>query len=264
MNDLDDQAKKLWQARTTGTQCEPFSSELTISDAYDLQSACIRHAPNNNKIIGYKIGATVSEVLDMLSLDEPFYGAMYQSDLHQAVGSTPLDLPLFVQHQPRIEAEIAVCMKSDLTNTGQEISLDEVQAAVDWVSPGLEIVASRCETPEDKRGLFAIADFGANQHMVLGSPFSKWQELDLTAHAISININDETAVEGHSGMSIFGNPLQFVRWLVNHPSRRNVPLKAGEIVSCGTCTGALPIRGNDVVKAHFGLLGSLQLNIVAR
>lgn len=263
MPQLDEHANMLWKARQTGQHCNMLSNELTLSDAYAIQFACTRLAPKDDPVIGYKIGATTSEVLTLLNLDEPFYGAMHQSHLHELQGERASTLPLFVQHEPRIEAEIVVCLKSDLVRTNTDLSIDDVSASIDWVAPGLEIVAARMKAPDGKRGLFAVADFGANQHMLIGPKHKDWQAIDLSAHAISIAVGNQTPVEGHSGMSIFGNPIHFVSWFLNHPSRHGEVLKAGSVISCGTCTGALPLADGDSVIANFGSLGTLNLNIKA-
>jgi 2-keto-4-pentenoate hydratase len=59
-------------------------------------------------------------------------------------------------------------------------------------------------------------------------------------------------------MSVFGNPLGAVCWLLNHETMRDTGIKAGEWISCGTCTGALPVEPNlPVTAADFGVLGKL-------
>ena len=49
-----------------------------------------------------------------------------------------------------------------------------------------------------------------------------------------------------------------VCWLLNHETMRSTGLKAGEWVSCGTCTGALPVNEDkSIVAADFGDLGKI-------
>ena len=57
-----------------------------------------------------------------------------------------------------------------------------------------------------------------------------------------------------------GNPTNVVLWLANQQSARGRGLKAGEIVSTGTCTGLDPVRPGDRVQADFGGLGTVDVS----
>ena len=48
-------------------------------------------------------------------------------------------------------------------------------------------------------------------------------------------------------------------WLVNQQSGFGRGLKAGDIVSTGTCTGLADVAPGDVVVADFGSLGCVEL-----
>jgi len=265
-------AKQLWQARLTGQFCNPIAQPLSIAQAYSIQDACTEAASENEQVVGYKIGATAKETLDILGLDEPFYGPLYKSAFDKINDpDSHLALPLFTQHKSRVEAEFVVCMKNDFarSNNNADIVVEDILEHIEWVAPGLEVVASRfvasrvSEAP-NKPGCLAIADFGANQHMIVGQPFEHWRELDLSAHAVKLEISNQPDINGHSGMSIFGNPLAFVCWLLNQPALHKSGLQAGQLVSCGTCTGAPFIETGDHITADYGSMGKLAIEIVAK
>ncbi len=46
-------------------------------------------------------------------------------------------------------------------------------------------------------------------------------------------------------------------WLANHLSKRGIGLKAGDIVTTGTCITPLPIAPGDRVIAEFAGLGQV-------
>ena len=48
-------------------------------------------------------------------------------------------------------------------------------------------------------------------------------------------------------------------WLANQQSRFGHGLKAGDIVSTGTCTGLDAVKPGDAVLADFGTLGCVEL-----
>jgi len=203
-------AKQLWHARLSGSFCDSISEPLSVTQAYLIQTACTNAASANERVVGYKIGATSEETLDILGLTQPFFGPLYSSAFTSVDGlNERLRLPLFMQHNPRVEAEFVACMKNDFARgTGNaDLVINDIIDHVDWVAPGLEIVASRFSQAPEKPGCLAIADFGANQHMIVGQPFTAWRELDLSSHPVKLEISNQPVVNGHSGMSLYGNPL---------------------------------------------------------
>ena len=267
MNQPNHYAQQLRQARLNGTFCDPITEPLSIEQAYEIQNACTRAAPADESVVGYKIGATAIETLGILGLEQPFYGPLYSSALNSNDGlKDRLQLPLFTQHKSRVEAEFVVSMKNDFArgNSDADIIVNDILDHIDWLAPGLEIVASRFSEVPEKPGCLAIADFGANQHMVVGQPFNAWRELDFTSHPVKLEIDNQPDVNGHSGMSIYGNPLEFVCWLLNQPSMHLQGLQAGQLVSCGTCTGAPFIGVGDNITADYGDMGRLAVEITTK
>jgi 2-keto-4-pentenoate hydratase len=54
-----------------------------------------------------------------------------------------------------------------------------------------------------------------------------------------------------------GDPRIALTWLANHLSKRGIGLKAGDIVTTGTCITPLPIAPGDRVIAEFLGLGQV-------
>lgn len=263
MKTANEYATELWQARQSGSFCELITDDLTLSQAYEIQNACNTLALQSDSLVGYKVGATSNETLSLVGLKEPFYGPLYKSTLSMNNGlQEQLELSLMTQHKPRIEAEFVVCIKNDINRAKSDLVLNDILDHIDWVAPGFEIVASRFSKSIEKPGKIVIADFGANQHMVVGEPYKQWRELDLTSHPVSLTIDNDAAIIGHSGMSILGNPLEFICWIANQATMSDTGLKAGQIVSCGTCTGAPFIHTGNQIQADYGALGKLDLKII--
>lgn len=266
----EDFAKNLWAARQSGRVCELPSEllpkqALTVPLAYDIQHACTKAAGAAGEIAGYKIGATVQPIIDMFGLDEPFYGPIYESALdHTSDSTNPLDVPLFLQHGSRIEAEFVVSIKHDIIREAKDITVADLRKHIGWIAPGFEIVASRINSNIPPTGPLVIADGGANQHMVVGTPYKEWQQLDVTQLPVSLSVGDQPPISGNSSMSITGNPLELVCWLLNHPGMRATGLKAGQIVSCGTCTGAVDLVDGQHIVADYGSLGKLAIKISSK
>jgi len=257
-SDFDILAKELWQARLDGKVC-PFPEEpLSVEDAYRLQHAC--DLASGEQLNGYKIGATADVTLNILGLSDPFYGPLYPAFTKQVTG--PDKVSLLAAHTPRVEAEFVACMSADIKREDKDITFEEALECIEWVAPGFEFVGTRFTDPEGSPGTSVIGDFGANQYFVFGEPVKNWQQFDLSSHPVVLQVSGETVAEGHSGMSIFGHPLKFVSWLLNQPGMAQMGLKAGQMVSCGTCTGAVPVNSGDVLEADYGELGKLELSVV--
>lgn len=260
MTALDKLAKELWQARQQGTLCPFPQQHLSVQQAYELQAACTK--VSGEDVCGYKIGATSDETLALLGLSEPFYGPLFKGFTAHVESGVALELSLLANHIPRIEAEFIACLKNDVKRQSKDIELVDVLEHISWVAPSFEFVGSRYTPPDGSPGTSVIGDFGAHQHSVVGTPVENWQSLDLSKHPVTLAINDETVASGHSGLSIHGHPLEFVCWLLNHPAMAS-GLKAGQLVSCGTCTGAIPVKTGDIINADYAELGTLKVIIEA-
>lgn len=260
MSNTENQAKDLWQARQQGTLCAFPEQTMSVDQAYELQAACTK--ASGQEIGGYKIGATSDVTLDMLNLSEPFYGPLYTDFTGYAESDITLKLPLLAAHNPRIESEFIACLKNDVQRKDKDIELEDILEHIEWVAPSFEFVGSRYTAPRGSPGTSVIGDFGAHQYSVVGAPYKNWQSLDLTAHPVSLTINGDTVAQGHSGQSIHGHPLAFVCWLLNHSAMAG-GLKAGQLISCGTTTGAIAVKAGDNISADYGLLGVLNVQIEA-
>jgi len=54
---------------------------------------------------------------------------------------------------------------------------------------------------------------------------------------------------------VLGDPRLALAWLANELRQLGVTLRAGEIVTTGTCHPPLPIQSGDRFEADFGVLG---------
>ena len=67
-----------------------------------------------------------------------------------------------------------------------------------------------------------------------------------------ISVNGEVKIEG-SGSEVMGHPLNSLLWIANERARKGFPLRPGDIITTGTCTGILAkVSSPAVVVADFG------------
>ncbi len=246
---LETLAQRLAKARDNGTTLAPDGIPDTLDQAYALQALVDR--ASGATVTGFKIGATLPVTMDALQVHEPVFGALYDRYTHQA-GDT---IAIHEAHMAKIETEFAVCLKAPLNAAERQVRIEDVVGATDWVAGGFEIIGSRLTG--QPHGIKLVSDAGGNVDFIYGEPCYDWQSLNLDSHAASLSINSEPVASGHSGMSIAGNPLGMVAWLANHPQLLQRGLIPGDIITCGTCTGLIPVKAGDQVSADFGTLGVL-------
>ena len=63
---------------------------------------------------------------------------------------------------------------------------------------------------------------------------------------------------GH-GKNVLGDPRIALTWLTNELRQLGVTLKAGRVVTTGTCHPPLPIQSGDLFAVDFGPLGKVSV-----
>ena len=85
-----------------------------------------------------------------------------------------------------------------------------------------------------------IADNACAHLFVLGAPTtSNWRALDLVEEKPVITLHGKTFT-GH-GKNVLGDPRIALTWLANELRQLGITLRAGEVVTTGTCHPPLPI-----------------------
>jgi 2-keto-4-pentenoate hydratase len=103
-----------------------------------------------------------------------------------------------------------------------------------------------------------IADNACAHLFVLGAPAtSNWRALDLVEEKPVIQLRGETFI-GH-GKNVLGDPLLALTWLANELRQLGVTLRAGQIVTTGTCHPPLLIQAGDMMEADFGVIGRVSV-----
>jgi 2-oxo-3-hexenedioate decarboxylase len=205
-------------------------------------------AARGERVIGRKIGFTNRTIWDEYDVHAPIWGNVYDSTLHRIADlAEPFDLGRVVE--PRIEPEIVFSL-----SRAPEPGMDEraLLGCIDRIAHGFEIVQSlfaawRFKAPD------TIAAFGLHGALLIGpwiatAPQERemWRE-KLAGFSITLSRDGEKQDVGNAENVLGGGPLAALRHLVEvlaaDPS--SPPLRAGEIVSTGTLTRALPIAPGE-------------------
>lgn len=253
--DLAELAHELIAATATTTPVDPLTSrypDLTVEDAYRIQLAIVaERLAAGRTIIGKKIGLSGKAMQELLGVDEPDYGHLFDDMIVPAGEAVATDRLL----QPRCEAEIAFVLGDDLTGPG--ITVTDVLTATEGVMPALEIVDSRVRDWQIKLE-DTVADNGSSALIVLGGAITPVIELDLRLVGMLFSQNGRAVATG-TGAEALGHPAASVAWLANKLAEFDVSLGAGEIILSGSLAGAPFAAPGDVFVAEFDHLGTVSV-----
>ena len=255
---MDAACALLVQHWANGTQLAALPPELrpeNRAEAYGVQ-ACIE-AYTSAPLYGWKIAATSLAGQRHIGVDGPLAGRI----LAERVIADGGDCPLGGNLMKVAELEFAFRMGGDLAPRAEPRRQDEVLAEVASLHPAIELPDSRFADFEHAGMAQLIADNACAHRFVLGPPApDAWRALDLAAHPGQVFRGGVLAEEG-LGRNVLGDPRIALTWLANELSRLGLTLKAGEVVTTGTCAKPLAIAKGDRIEGDLGLLGRVSVTI---
>jgi 2-oxo-hept-3-ene-1,7-dioate hydratase len=261
MSAHDEAAEELFNAEASRTQTGLLSKRhphWTMEDAYAVQSALVkRKLASGCRIIGWKIGLTSKAMQDALKIDIPDSGILFDDMLFEHGATIPYGRYI----QPRIEAEIAFVMKTDLP--GPDCTRVQVLAATDHVVPSLEILDTRIlrvdpETKMTRTIVDTISDNAANAGIVLGRERHAPEAMDLRWVGAIVKRNGEVEETG-LGAGVLDDPASGIAWLANRLAQFGDHIRAGDIVLSGSFIRPIEARSGDIFEADFGTFGRVDI-----
>lgn len=251
-------AQKLTDARLATTLIETLG-EGEPSDPESAYAIAEEHASQlGRNTVGWKVGCTSTEAMEILNSPGPFAGRVFEGGVH-SLGIVHED----AMHSPGLECEFAFILGTDLPPSNSEYSIDDVRAATVAVAPAIELVAPRFTDFTGIGYLSLIADSGANGGVVLGEPVAVENCPDLSNVTVDLDI-DGIATKSGRGDAILGNPWEALVWIANHLSSRDIGLAEGQFVMSGTCTGIDPLPPGSVATGQYAGLGSVEISRATR
>ena len=247
----------LWAQWTHRGRIAALPAELrpaTRQDGYAIQACLERRSAF--PLFGWKIAATSKAGQAHIAVDGPLAGRLLKEHAFES-GSR---LPFGNNHMRVAEAEFAFRMAVDLPPRAARYTVDEVVASVATLHPSIEIPDSRYVDFTAVGAAQLVADNACAHDFVLGAPSQdSWRSIDLAAHRVMGAVAGGLEREG-IGANVLGDPREALAWLVNELSQLNLTLRAGQVVTTGTCLVPLPIAPDDRVTCDFGTLGVVSVS----
>lgn len=242
---IHEAVKLLIEARRTGkllAGLPPSCRPQNIDDAHAIQDATV--VALGETVAGWKVGARED--------GKVVRGALLKSRvLKSGDGISTAQVPLL-----GIEAEVAFRFEQALPPRDRPYTYEEVAAAV-IAFPAIEIVDSRYRELLDAPLLERVADFASNGAFVCGEAQPRWRDLDLKNLHASLAI-DGSVVAQRTGGHPAGDPLLPAVELVND-LRLERGVRAGQLMTTGTCTGINFAKPGQRAKAVFEGFGSVEV-----
>jgi 2-oxo-hept-3-ene-1,7-dioate hydratase len=216
------------------------------------------------KVIGHKIGLTSRAMQQASQIDEPDYGTLLDNMLYTCTPGHVLSIAHTDFVVPRVEVELAFVLKKDLQ--GPDVTVDQVLAATDYVTPAIEIIDSRIEqfdrhTKVMRKVFDTISDNAANAGIVMGAEKVNPLTTNLPWCGAILKLNGVVEETGLAA-GVQGHPAVGIAWLANKLAPWGEHLKAGQIVLAGSFTKPVPAKVGDVFDADYGPLGRLQFQFI--
>ncbi len=265
-------AAELHESERSRTPVGHFSKrfpDMTIEDGYRVGRAWVAmQIGQGRKVIGHKIGLTSRAMQISSQIDEPDYGTLLDSMLYTAQAGEVLDIPAANFIAPRVEVELAFVLKAPLQ--GPNVTVEDVLAATDHITPAIEIIDARIEQFDRQTRVMrkvqdTISDNAANAGLVIGMGDHAYRADPHTTNrpwcGAILRLNGAVEETGLAA-GVQGDPAIGIAWLANKLAPWGERLEAGEIVLAGSFTRPVAARAGDLFEADYGPLGCLRFRFV--
>jgi 2-keto-4-pentenoate hydratase len=247
-------AARLRAAERTRESIGPVRGEIALDDlatAYAVQQANVdARVAAGERIVGRKIGLTSLAVQKQLGVDQPDFGVLFDS---MSFGDSQ-PVPLATLIQPKVEAEIALVLKRDLT-CAKHTYVDLI-GATDYALAAIEVVDSRIRG-WDIKFVDTVADNASSAAFVVGSRPVALTGIDLFNTAMTLEREGEVLSRG-SGAACLGNPLNAALWLADRMAQLGTPLRAGDVVLTGALGPMVAVTQPGTYTAQIEGLGCVR------
>lgn len=241
-----------------GTKLDALEARLrpqSRTEGYAVQAALERQT--SGTLFGWKIAATSEAGQKHINAAGPMAGRIMSDTVIADGGAASMKGNAMRVGEP----EFAFRMGRDLPPRATPYTVDEILAAVETLHPAIEIPDSRFADFASAGEAQLIADDACAHLFVLGAATSAdWRGMDLVAERPQITLRGERYI-GH-GRNVLGDPRVALGWLANELRGLGITLRAGEVVTTGTCHPPLPIQAGDHLAVDFGVLGKASVRFV--
>ncbi len=268
MFDTQSIARELLNAYDRGQPMASISAanaEFDWDAAYEVAAAIVylRRA-RGERCVGRKIGFTNRNIWPQYGATSPIWAHVYDSTLTYAKDNKAT-LSLRGSVAPRIEPEIAFKLRAPVPAGCSEPAA--VMKCIEWIAPSFEIVdchfADWKFTPAE-----SAADYSFHWRLIVGEPCAvKPAAIAALAHQLrdcKVTLKRDGQVRDRGvGSNALDHPALALAFLADILATQPQfdALAAGELVTTGTLTAALPIKTGETWVSDIGGLPVAPLTV---
>ena len=240
------------RARARYRKIPPKIAPTGVDEAYavqDIYNGLL--VPSQGPIAGRKIATTTKVMQELLGIDRPCSGVIFES----RVFTSPKQLDLKNYVNIGIECELAVRLTEDLPGADDPYTKETIADAVGEIMPAIELIEDRfadygeCDAPS------LIAENGWNAGVVLGAPVPFTPGLDLERLSATLEVDGAVAHQGRTE-----SPLDALAWIANQAVERGQSLRRGMVVITGSNIATLvSVKAGDRFAFILEGLGKVEL-----
>ena len=265
-NDIAAELLSAWDAGHTVPSIVARNPAFNWEDAYAISAALIKlRRARGEKTVGRKIGFTNRNIWPQYGATSPIWHHVYDRTVLFA-NDGKATLSLANSSQPLLEPEIAFKLRAPVPVNCKDPC--EILRAIAWYAPSFEIVCCHFAgwkfTPAE-----SAADFSFHWRLIVGTPVvvseEKISTLAEQLRDCKVTLSNNGAVmDRGKGSNALDHPALALAFLADILARQpafDAPA-AGEIITTGTLTAALPIKAGETWQSRYeGLPGVAGLTL---
>jgi 2-keto-4-pentenoate hydratase len=254
-------AEILYGLRLTVTTMDELPAEMrpeSLAAGYEIQNELVNRleARYRGTGTGYKIACTNLKAQMLLNTDAPVFGRLSSCFTRSSPARiNAKEFPLL-----GIEPEFAFEIAKDVSRSDTPYTADTIADYIRNVMPTIELVGHRFSSWNKFDAPILAADNAIHQAWIPGTAVKDWEQTNFSDHPVELIVNGNAAMSG-SGANVLGNPLNALAWLANELPLWGRSLKAGDLITTGTCTDVYMAHSGDKIRADFADLGGVDLKL---
>ena len=231
----------------------PIKYTKNIKNATKLRKLC--ESKIKTKVLGFKDGGTALPVLKKLKEKEPFYSSIFKNNVLKSGKSVKINRSTL-----GIEVEVGYLINKKFFDNKGVITMKNVSKFITHMMPCIEVVGYR----QKKQGIKFLgdlaSDFGANMKFLIG-PKKKFKKVNIGNLKCNIkSIKTGSVVNGNTN-SVYINPLNSLRFVLNKMRKDKVKLNSNFYVFTGSTVGVVPLKDKGMYIAKIDKIGTVKSSI---
>jgi len=260
-------ARELLDAHDHARQIASFAAReagFDLDAAYQVAAELMRQRRSRgSQPVGRKIGFTNRGIWALYGVDAPMWAHVYDDTVsHAENGRAEISLAGMVS--PRMEPEILFKLRAPVPVGCKDA--EQLLRSAEWYAHSVEIVHSHFDWKFKLAD--AAADWACHARLIIGEPQAICEEhIPALARAlpgvrVALLKNGVKHIEG-VGANVLGSPAHALAFLADLLAKQAFmqPLAAGELVSTGTITDALPVMAGEIWSTEINGLPLQNLTI---